>query len=53
MVAIGYAFGKQIVCFPWLSKIRYSYFYNHIKYVVDTLTTLGAIVIVPTEEQEK
>ena len=53
MAAIGYAFGKQIFCFPWLSKIRYSYFYNHIKYVVDTLTTLGATVIVPTEEQEK
>ena len=53
MAAIGYAFGKQIFCFPWLSKIRYSYFYNHIKYVVDTLITLGAIVIVPTEEEEK
>ena len=53
MAAIGYAFGKQVFCFPWLSKRRYSYFYNHIKYAVDTLTSLGAIVIVPREDEEK
>ncbi len=50
MAAIGYSFGKQIFCFPWFSSVRYKHLYRHIKYASKVLSSLGCVVIIPTEK---
>ena len=47
LVAIGVAQGKQIFCFPWMSKKMYEYFKGHISFVEEKLTELNKIVIMP------
>ena len=47
MPAIGYACGKEIFCFPWLSEKMFEYYKNHILYSLEVLNTLGAISILP------
>ena len=47
MAAIGYAYGKQIFCFPWLSKKMFDYYTNNILYLLDVLEKCGMIVILP------
>lgn len=47
MSAIGFSNGKQIFCFPWLSKMRYESINNHMTNLLDTLASLGKIVILP------
>ena len=47
MAAIGYSYGKQIFCFPWLSNIRYDYFRVRLTNITETLEKLGKIVIFP------
>lgn len=50
MAAIGYAHGKQVYCFPWLSKKRFDYYHGNITYLLDMLEELGMIAIVPIGE---
>lgn len=48
MVAIAYAYGKQIYCFPWFSRMRYAGLKNNIEPIFNIANELG-IVILPTE----
>ena len=48
MAAIGFAYGKKIFCFPWLSNRRFEYFYTKsLKWILEKLTELNKIVIMP------
>ena len=47
MAAVGFAFGKEIFCFPWLSKMRFESFNNHLPQLFDVLEHLEKIVIMP------
>lgn len=47
MAAIGYCEGKQVFCFPWLSRMRFESYHNQLTATLDILETLGKIVIVP------
>ena len=48
MAAIGYAWGKEIFCFPWYSKHRYeNAFGENISFSTEKLSELGKIVICP------
>lgn len=47
MAAIGFAYGKQIYCLPWLSKMRYEGYNNHIPYLLKVLEEQKKITIVP------
>lgn len=48
MCAIGYAAGKEVFCFPWLSDCRFEYVKVHIMFVASVLESLGKIVVLPT-----
>ena len=50
MAAIGYAHGKDIFCFPWMSKKRMDYYQKNITYAIDMLAELKKIVILPLEK---
>lgn len=45
--AIGYTSNKTIFCFPWLSNLKYQYYYGHIKFICKRLSDLGGIVLLP------
>lgn len=47
MSAVGYAFGKQIFCFPWLSNMMFEYYSNSITCAMNALSTLGLMSILP------
>ena len=47
MAAIAYCNGKQIFCFPWMSKNKFDYYQNNLKGLLDTLKNLDLIVILP------
>lgn len=47
MSAIGYAFGKQVFCFPWLSDMMYNYYANNIMSISNALECLGLMSIIP------
>ena len=47
-IAIGYAYGKQIYCFPWLNSGEIMFLKEHIKLCIGILRKNGAIVIIPT-----
>ena len=49
--AIGFANGKQIYCFPWISKLRMETYYTRIKHICEVLTKMGCVVIVPISNQ--
>lgn len=51
MAAIGYANGKDVFCFPWLSEMRYCYYQVRIDALVKTLESLGKVVILPLEKE--
>ena len=48
MAAIGFCHEKQIFCFPWFSAKRYNCFKIHMTHIIDTLSELGKIIILPT-----
>lgn len=50
MSAIGYAYGKEVFCFPWLSRLRFEAFHNHMPQLLNTLSELNKIVILPLGE---
>ena len=47
MAAVGYSMGKQVYCFPWLSRSRLDYFAYNLIYCIETLKNLNMIVITP------
>lgn len=47
MAAIGYATGKEIFCFPWLSQKRLDYYHNNITKLLEILSDLNKIVVLP------
>lgn len=47
MAAIGYAWGKEIYCFPWLSQKRYEYYHNNIKDLSKILLSLDKTIVLP------
>lgn len=47
MAAIGYSYGKQLFCFPWLSQKRFEGYHNHLPDVLNTLKSLNAMVLCP------
>ena len=49
MAAIGYAWGLDVFCFPWMSAKMVSYYQNNIFAVLKVLSSLGKIAILPTE----
>lgn len=51
MAAIGYAHGKQIFCFPWMSQRIYNHYSSNILTLLDILEKLKKIVILPVEKQ--
>ena len=47
MAAIGYCHNKEVFCFPWLSDKRFKNFHNHFPWLLDKLTELKKVAIVP------
>ncbi|MDE6148746.1 MAG: hypothetical protein K2F81_01445 [Ruminococcus sp.] len=47
MAAIGYSHGKQVYCFPWLSKMRFDYYHGNMTDLLSILESLQKIVILP------
>lgn len=52
MAAVGFAYGKEIFCFPWFSKMRSQAFGKHPEYAMYTLEALNKIVIVPESNNQ-
>lgn len=49
-MAIGYAWGKSIYCFPWLNYKYMRQLEAHIKLCMKPLIEVGAIIIIPTSD---
>lgn len=47
MAAIGFCYGKEIFCFPWLSSMRFDYYHQNMTGLLDILNELKKVVIVP------
>lgn len=47
MAAIGYCYGKEVFCFPWLSNMRFEAFHGHMTKTLEVLESLEKIVILP------
>lgn len=47
MAAIGYVYGKEVFCFPWMSQKRFYGFHGHLTYALEKLEQLGKTVILP------
>ncbi len=47
MAAIGFCEGKDIYCFPWLSKKRFEYYRIRMELLFDIFEKFGKIAIVP------
>lgn len=52
MCAIGCAYGKDIFCFPWISRKMGKYYQGHLKKVISELCRLQKIIILPTNCDE-
>lgn len=50
-MAIGYANGKNIYCFPWMNTRYIIHLEEHIRLCVKTLLEVDAIIIIPTCRQ--
>ena len=49
MAAIGYANGRDVFCFPWISKKLVTYYIRNILDVLEILCNLNKIVLFPTD----
>ena len=47
MAAIGYAYGKEVFCFPWLSNRMATYYGKNLSWLLDLLEKLNVISILP------
>ena len=52
MAAIGYAWGKEIYCFPWFSQKMGKYFDPHISDLCGRLERYGLTALLPTSYQK-
>lgn len=50
MAAIAYCYGKEIFCFPWMSKRRFDAFTGHLPDTLRILESLNKIVILPVAD---
>ena len=48
MSAIGYAYGKNVFCFPWISKKHMEYYARNIFRLLDILSDQHKFIILPT-----
>lgn len=48
VAAVGYASGKSVFCFPWLSRKQVDYFGNNLFAVCEVLAKANKIVVIPT-----
>lgn len=53
MAAIGFSYGKEIFCFPWLSSMRFEHYHNNMIVLLEILESLGKVVISPVGEVHK
>lgn len=51
-IAIGYALGKMIYCFPWMNTKDLFYIKDHIALCLESLMQIDAIIIIPTCKEE-
>lgn len=47
MAAIGFSYGKEIFCFPWLSNKRFESYHEHLTTLLQILADFKKIVIMP------
>ena len=47
MAAIGFSYGKEVFCFPWLSNQRFESYHENLTSLLQTLESLGKIVVLP------
>ncbi len=47
MAAIGFSWGKEIFCFPWLSRARFKYYQGHLDFLADLLEKHDKLAILP------
>lgn len=52
MAAVGYAFGREIFCYPWHSVKRFNCFRYRFYYAFELFERLGLMAIVPVGEGE-
>lgn len=50
MSAIAFSYGKQVFCFPWLSKGKCEYYGRNITWLLTILESLHVIAIVPMDK---
>lgn len=50
--AIGYAYGKQIFCFPWMNSKDFEHLKEQLTNIVNVLLDADCIVIMPTTKAE-
>ncbi len=48
MAAIGCAMGKNVFCFPWISKRMAEYYGKNLSYAIEVLKKTGKFVILPS-----
>ncbi|MCM1117927.1 MAG: ATP-binding cassette domain-containing protein [bacterium] len=51
-IAIGFAYGKKIFCYPWMNSQDVEHLKEQIKHSVQILIQNGCIVILPTTREE-
>lgn len=51
MSAVGYVYGKQVFCFPWMSQKRFSSYHLHLTHSLEILTQLKKIIILPLNKE--
>lgn len=47
MAAIGFSYGKEIFCFPWLSNRRFESYHENLKGLLQILESLEKTVVLP------
>ena len=45
--AVGFSYGKEVFCFPWLSQMRFRNFHGNISVLLEILEKLNKVVVVP------
>jgi hypothetical protein len=51
-IAIGYAYGKKIYCYPWMNSRDVEHLKEQMKENIEVLTNNKCIVILPTTSEE-
>ena len=47
MAAVGYSYGKEVFCFPWLSQSKFESYQKNIVYAIEMLEKLNKMIILP------